>query len=201
MLVISAPSRYPSLSRLGVRQQQHDRRGDDEDRVQRCQQREEEDVTHRAYVAHAGQANAVGLTRSAIHLGDSDGHASNWTRAMPVSGWPFPTTRRPSEPLVPKNAAHGKSDPRSPIRVDPVTPRNDASFPPDRGIGPAGADGVLDSARRCGPGLLASPRCPREGHSFLGYFSLSLFFFPPGLIAAYMVHDADRPVGGRTRSS
>ena len=29
----------------------------------------------------------------------------------------------------------------------------------------------------------------RKGHSFLGYFIFSLFFFPAALIAAYMVHD------------
>ena len=29
----------------------------------------------------------------------------------------------------------------------------------------------------------------RKGHSFLGYFILSLFFFPLALIAAYMVRD------------
>jgi hypothetical protein len=29
----------------------------------------------------------------------------------------------------------------------------------------------------------------RKGHSFIGYFILSLFFFPLALIAAYMVHD------------
>lgn len=29
----------------------------------------------------------------------------------------------------------------------------------------------------------------RKGHSFLGYFILSLFFFPLALIMAYMSHD------------
>ena len=29
----------------------------------------------------------------------------------------------------------------------------------------------------------------RKGHSFLGYFILSLFFFPLALILAYVVHD------------
>lgn len=29
----------------------------------------------------------------------------------------------------------------------------------------------------------------RKGHSFFGYFVLSLFFFPLALIMAYMVHD------------
>ena len=29
----------------------------------------------------------------------------------------------------------------------------------------------------------------RKGHSFVGYFVLSLIFFPLSLIMAYMVHD------------
>ena len=29
----------------------------------------------------------------------------------------------------------------------------------------------------------------RKGHSFLGYFILSLFFFPLALVMAYVVHD------------
>ena len=29
----------------------------------------------------------------------------------------------------------------------------------------------------------------RKGHSFIGYFFLSLLFFPLALIMAYMVHD------------
>jgi hypothetical protein len=29
----------------------------------------------------------------------------------------------------------------------------------------------------------------RKGHSFIGYFVLSLFFFPLALVMAYMVHD------------
>jgi len=29
----------------------------------------------------------------------------------------------------------------------------------------------------------------RKGHSFVGYFILSLFFFPLALIMAYAVHD------------
>lgn len=29
----------------------------------------------------------------------------------------------------------------------------------------------------------------RKGHSFIGYFILSLFFFPLALLMAYMVHD------------
>jgi hypothetical protein len=29
----------------------------------------------------------------------------------------------------------------------------------------------------------------RKGHSFIGYFFFSLFFFPAALIMAYLVHD------------
>ena len=29
----------------------------------------------------------------------------------------------------------------------------------------------------------------RKGHSFIGYFILSLFFFPLALVMAYVVHD------------
>ena len=36
----------------------------------------------------------------------------------------------------------------------------------------------------------------RKGHSFFGYFLLSLFFFPLALIMAYMVHDRARPAMG-----
>ena len=36
----------------------------------------------------------------------------------------------------------------------------------------------------------------RKGHSFFGYFVLSLFFFPLALIMAYMVHDRTRPAMG-----
>ena len=32
----------------------------------------------------------------------------------------------------------------------------------------------------------------RKGHSFFGYFVLSLFFFPLALIMAYMVRDRGR---------
>ena len=32
----------------------------------------------------------------------------------------------------------------------------------------------------------------RKGHSFLGYFVFSLFFFPAALIVAYMVDDRSR---------
>ena len=34
----------------------------------------------------------------------------------------------------------------------------------------------------------------RKGHSFLGYFVFSLFFFPVALIVAYMVDDRSRTV-------
>ena len=33
----------------------------------------------------------------------------------------------------------------------------------------------------------------RKGHSFFGYFVLSLFFFPLALITAYVVHDRSMP--------
>jgi hypothetical protein len=33
----------------------------------------------------------------------------------------------------------------------------------------------------------------RKGHSFLGYFIFSLFFFPAALITAYVVQDRTRP--------
>ena len=33
----------------------------------------------------------------------------------------------------------------------------------------------------------------RKGHSFFGYFLLSLFFFPLALILAYVVDDRTRP--------
>ena len=33
----------------------------------------------------------------------------------------------------------------------------------------------------------------RKGHSFLGYFILSLFFFPLALIMAYVVQDRTGP--------
>jgi hypothetical protein len=36
----------------------------------------------------------------------------------------------------------------------------------------------------------------RKGHSFIGYFILSLVFFPLALLAAYMVHDRSRPAMG-----
>jgi hypothetical protein len=36
----------------------------------------------------------------------------------------------------------------------------------------------------------------RKGHSFFGYFILSLFFFPLALITAYMVQDRTRPAYG-----
>jgi hypothetical protein len=36
----------------------------------------------------------------------------------------------------------------------------------------------------------------RKGHSFVGYFILSLFFFPLALIMAYMVRDRGRLAPG-----
>jgi hypothetical protein len=36
----------------------------------------------------------------------------------------------------------------------------------------------------------------RKGHSFLGYFIFSLFFFPLALITAYVVQDRSRPAMG-----
>ena len=33
----------------------------------------------------------------------------------------------------------------------------------------------------------------RKGHSFIGYFVFSLFFFPLALITAYLVHDRHQP--------
>jgi hypothetical protein len=36
----------------------------------------------------------------------------------------------------------------------------------------------------------------RKGHSFIGYFILSLIFFPVALLAAYMVHDRSKPAMG-----
>ena len=33
----------------------------------------------------------------------------------------------------------------------------------------------------------------RKGHSFIGYFIFSLFFFPLALITAYVVHDRHAP--------
>jgi hypothetical protein len=33
----------------------------------------------------------------------------------------------------------------------------------------------------------------RKGHSFVGYFILSLFFFPLALIMAYVVEDRTQP--------
>ena len=34
----------------------------------------------------------------------------------------------------------------------------------------------------------------RKGHSFIGYFLLSLIFFPLALILAYVVHDRNAPM-------
>ena len=36
----------------------------------------------------------------------------------------------------------------------------------------------------------------RKGHSFIGYFIFSLFFFPIALITAYMVQDRGGPLPG-----
>ncbi len=33
----------------------------------------------------------------------------------------------------------------------------------------------------------------RKGHSFIGYFIFSLFFFPLALLTAYLVHDRRLP--------
>ena len=33
----------------------------------------------------------------------------------------------------------------------------------------------------------------RKGHSFIGYFIFSLFFFPLALLTAYLVHDRHIP--------
>jgi hypothetical protein len=69
-----------------------------------------------------------------------------------------------------------------------------ASWPPDRRT--ADSNGAADTFPTFGPGLLASPRCPRKDTAFSGYVSLSLFSLPLGLIAAYTVHDGDRPAVG-----
>ena len=47
----------------------------------------------------------------------------------------------------------------------------------------------------------------RKGHSFIGYFIFSVFFFPAAIITAYLIHDRThvppRPAaeGGQTRRS
>ena len=42
----------------------------------------------------------------------------------------------------------------------------------------------------------------RKGHSFIGYFIFSLFFFPAAIIAAYLVHDRTQiPAGATTAVS
>ena len=38
----------------------------------------------------------------------------------------------------------------------------------------------------------------RKGHSFIGYFIFSLFFFPAALIVAYLAHDRTHIQGGAT---
>ena len=39
----------------------------------------------------------------------------------------------------------------------------------------------------------------RKGHSFIGYFIFSLFFFPAAIIVAYLVHDRTQVPGGGQR--
>ena len=36
----------------------------------------------------------------------------------------------------------------------------------------------------------------RKGHSFIGYFIFSLFFFPAAIIVAYLVQDGTEVSGG-----
>jgi hypothetical protein len=36
----------------------------------------------------------------------------------------------------------------------------------------------------------------RKGHSFIGYFIFSLFFFPAAIIVAYLVHDRTQTPAG-----
>jgi hypothetical protein len=38
----------------------------------------------------------------------------------------------------------------------------------------------------------------RKGHSFIGYFIFSLFFFPAALLVAYLAHDRTEVAGGIT---
>ena len=38
----------------------------------------------------------------------------------------------------------------------------------------------------------------RKGHSFIGYFIFSLFFFPAAIIVAYLVHDRTHVPGRAT---
>ena len=38
----------------------------------------------------------------------------------------------------------------------------------------------------------------RKGHSFIGYFIFSLFFFPAAIIVAYLVPDRTGAAGGAT---
>ena len=44
-----------------------------------------------------------------------------------------------------------------------------------------------------GPRLLARGVADRKGHSFFGYFMLSLLFFPFAVILAYVVDDRTQP--------
>ena len=41
----------------------------------------------------------------------------------------------------------------------------------------------------------------RKGHSFIGYFIFSLFFFPAAIIVAYLVHDRTQVPGRATTLS
>ena len=41
----------------------------------------------------------------------------------------------------------------------------------------------------------------RKGHSFIGYFIFSLFFFPAAIIVAYLVEDRTEVLGGATSAA
>ena len=41
----------------------------------------------------------------------------------------------------------------------------------------------------------------RKGHSFIGYFIFSLFFFPAAIIVAYFVHDRTQDPGRATTTA
>lgn len=41
----------------------------------------------------------------------------------------------------------------------------------------------------------------RKGHSFIGYFIFSLFFFPAAIIVAYVVKDRSHLSAGQTPSA
>jgi len=38
----------------------------------------------------------------------------------------------------------------------------------------------------------------RKGHSFIGYFVFSLFFFPAAILVAYLVHDRSGILAGES---